>query len=486
MHNRIERRRHYPMENGMTKNSKASQTRPAPSEGRMYWIKYALPCAGIWLLYCLAYFPGQMSSDSLDQWGQMLRFDFNDDHPAFHTLSNWLITRLWLSPAAVALAQIITMSVLIGSGLSKLRALGVSPAVLWMACGLFALSPVMGMTTITLWKDIPYSMSILWLTLLLLEVISSKGRWLAASWRNMVLLGIASFCVSIFRHNGPPIALGTLLALGFVYRAFWKRVAMVFLIAVTIYGAVSGPLYSVLGVKRLSNVYKYQVIVHQVAATVAAGTPLAPEEVQVLDGIMPVEQWKSRYSCARVTSLISNSPLNEEKLEKGGSSLGRLWPSLFLRNPGAIVNHVLCSGGLVWNVSPSQLYLYTIAGGIEEPNEFRLSTSPKLPRLHHILGVFVKLTQERKLIWLVWRPAIYLYGTVLLAALAAFRMREAAWLLFALPALLQSMELFLVCPVQDFRYQFSVYLVGLMSLCLPFCRKSERVVGNPVDIRKPA
>ncbi len=474
------------MENDMTKNSKSQSDKTGALWRRMYWIKYALPCAGIWLLYWLAYFPGQMSSDSLDQWGQMLRFDFNDNHPAFHTLSNWLITRLWLSPAAVALAQIITMSVLIGSGLSKLRTLGVSPAVLWAVCGLFTLSPVMGMTTITLWKDIPYSMSILWLTLLLLEVITSEGRWLAASWRNMVLLGVASFCVSIFRHNGPPVALGTLLALGFVYRAFWKRVAVAFVIAITIYGAVHGPLYSVLGVKEMSSAFKYQVLLHQVAASVAAGTPLAPEEARVLDGIMPVEQLKSRYSCARTTSIIFDSPLNEQELENGGASLGRLWLSLLLRNPGAIVNHLLCSGGLVWNVSPFKHYLYATEGGIEQPNEFRLSTRPKLPRLHHILGDFVNLTLERKLIWLIWRPAIYLYGTMLLSALAAFRLRETAWLLFALPVLLQSMTLFLLCPAQDFRYQFSVYLVGLMSLCLPFYRKGERVVGNPLDIRKPA
>lgn len=172
-----------------------------------HWAKYALPCIAVWLVYWLAFFPALMSPDSLDQWGQRLNHNFSDHHPAFHTFIIWLITFLWLSPASAALGQLLVMSSLIGWGLSKFQRLGVPSVVLWMVCGLFAVSPVMGMMTISLWKDIFYAISVLWLTLLLVEVIVSDGKWFTVSWRNVILLGIVLFFIAIFRHNGPQLFL---------------------------------------------------------------------------------------------------------------------------------------------------------------------------------------------------------------------------------------------------------------------------------------
>jgi hypothetical protein len=45
-------------------------------------------------------------------------------------------------------------------------------------------------------------------------------------------------------------------------------------------------------------------------------------------------------------------------------------------------------------------------------------------------------------------------------------MQEPRWLIFAVPAMLQSVSLLLVNVGQDFRYQFSIYLISLISLCL--------------------
>jgi hypothetical protein len=87
-------------------------------------LRYALPCAIVWSIYLLAYWPGLMSYDSLQQWEQMTTGQLDNWHPAFHTMSNWLITRLWLSPAAVALTQIATLSLLVGWTVARIRRLG--------------------------------------------------------------------------------------------------------------------------------------------------------------------------------------------------------------------------------------------------------------------------------------------------------------------------------------------------------------------------
>jgi hypothetical protein len=61
-----------------------------------------------------------MISDSFDQWNQMVTGAVNNHHPAFHTFYMWLITRIYYSPATIAIFQIILFSLVISYGLGIL------------------------------------------------------------------------------------------------------------------------------------------------------------------------------------------------------------------------------------------------------------------------------------------------------------------------------------------------------------------------------
>jgi hypothetical protein len=436
--------------------------------GQAYWAKYALPCLTIWLVYWLAFFPALMNVDSLAQWHQILGiWPMNDDHPAFHTLMMWLLTRLWFSPAVIALAQMVAMSGLIGWGLAGFARLGVPRVILWSVCGLFALSPVMGTMTITLLKDIPYGMSVLWLTLLILRIIVSHGEWLKSSRWNIVLLGVALVCVVLFRHNGVLVSLGTIVIIGGVYRPYWKQILIAFFIAASIYGVVRGPLYNVVGVRRVTDYLLYQVPVHQVAAVVAAGTPLTSEERSILDKLFPIDKWGKAYVCSSIHSIYYAHDFNYPLIDSDSeykAAFRRVWLSLLLRNPLAVIRHQLCAGALVWLVPPLT-YLYTVEREIPQ-NELGLSTQSQWPAMRRLITKLLDWSERPEVIWLLWRPALYLYIILLLTAVVAYRMQEPRWLIFAVPAMLQSVSLLLVNVGQDFRYQFSIYLISLISLCL--------------------
>jgi hypothetical protein len=436
--------------------------------GQAYWAKYALPCLTIWLVYWLAFFPALMNVDSLAQWHQILGiWPMNDDHPAFHTLMMWLLTRLWFSPAVIALAQMVAMSGLIGWGLAGFARLGVPRVILWSVCGLFALSPVMGTMTITLLKDIPYGMSVLWLTLLILKIIVSHGEWLKSSRWNIVLLGVALVCVALFRHNGVLVSLGTIVIIGGVYRPYWKQILIAFFIAASIYGVVRGPLYNVVGVRRVTDYLLYQVPVHQVAAVVAAGTPLTSEERSILDKLFPIDKWGKAYVCSSIHSIYYAHDFNYPLIDSDSeykAAFRRVWLSLLLRNPLAVIRHQLCAGALVWLVPPLT-YLYTVEREIPQ-NELGLSTQSQWPAMRRLITKLLDWSERPEVIWLLWRPALYLYIILLLTAAVAYRMQEPRWLIFAVPAMLQSVSLLLVNVGQDFRYQFSIYLISLISLCL--------------------
>ena len=125
-----------------------------PVQRRFRWLAFALPMIAAWGVYLLAFWPGLMSANSLDQWGQVLSGRYNDHHPAFHSFIIWLLTRLAETPAVVALAQIVALALVAGAVLAFIESLGVAPVWVWAASILFAVSPVNGTMVNTLWKDL--------------------------------------------------------------------------------------------------------------------------------------------------------------------------------------------------------------------------------------------------------------------------------------------------------------------------------------------
>ncbi len=67
---------------------------------------------------------------------------------------------------------------------------------------------------------------------------------------------------------------------------------------------------------------------------------------------------------------------------------------------------------------------------------------------------------------LFYTPAVFLYLGLYCTALFAYRAKQSRYLLYFLPAAVQSAVMLLINVSRDFRYQYGVYLVGLFSLGL--------------------
>ena len=82
------------------------------------------------LVWWLGWFPGFMSSDSIDQLGQAARFDFQNFHPITHTFSLWVVTRIWNDAGAITLLQVMLLAGLLGYTARRLNQVG---APWWLA-----------------------------------------------------------------------------------------------------------------------------------------------------------------------------------------------------------------------------------------------------------------------------------------------------------------------------------------------------------------
>src|SRR5262249_36550282 len=158
-----------------------------------------------------------------NQWLDMESWLWVDHHPIFHTFCNWLVTRVWHTPAAVALAQILALSAVVGWALALMRSWGMPRWLALGTCLLLALAPGNGLMVITVAKDTPFAIALLALTVLVLKVVASGGEWLQRPWA-WLGLGVTVALVSLFRQNGLVAAFGSVLALVACYPGSWRRI----------------------------------------------------------------------------------------------------------------------------------------------------------------------------------------------------------------------------------------------------------------------
>ncbi|MGB9754843.1 DUF6020 family protein [Roseiflexus castenholzii] len=425
-----------------------------------------------------------MSYDSVDQWGQLLRGKYNDVHPAFHTWTMWLITRVWLSPAAVALAQIGALALVCGLTVRELALLGVSRWVQVVLTVLFALSPVNNLMVITLWKDIPYAIALLCVFWMLLRVWRTDGVWLRA-WPALVAIGAALAALALYRHNGAPTALLILPAWLLVGRQVrWRQVVVIGGVAVALVLLVKVGLYRALDVTPAPPWFVRQAQIHQMAAFATQSERLDPGDRALLERLLPLDQWRTRYWCYSVFPLLyGNPPPDRGFFDTHVGEFAALWQRLALRDPATLARHQWCLTTLIWRVTQSaEAYLYTWERGfiVREARQLGLAPASIVPSVRDGWVVpWLERLERPEWVWLVWRPALYLYLALFCAAVAMIRHRSWRLAGLALPVVAQSLIWMLLLTVQDFRFQYPVYIIGLLALGLLFVPVSE---GGGADV----
>jgi hypothetical protein len=430
------------------------------------WLFYALPMIGGWGIYFLTFYPGIITPDAVNQWDQIITRQFNDALPVTHTLIVLLITRFWLSPAAVIVVQILSLSLTVAWGISILDEHGLPRWAGWVLVVIFALSPVNGKMVVTLWKDILYSTFLLLLSLMVLKVVFSRGAWLQhrTSW---LWLGFVSLGISSFRLNGLPVPFFTLIILAVIYRFQWKPLVAALVFFISFFVIIQGPVYNQLHVDRKTG-FKQLLFMHHISAHIVTGGPLTPQEETMASRILPIDEWA--YDCCTNIRVWYTPSYSEERFAQESDTILRLFLSLLFREPRVEANHMICVSSLIWGL-PSQCKLNHESfptGQIRwiSPNGNNLKENSLIPTLVVPLSKFEWVINQTPVDILFYTPALYLYLAIYCTALFAFRNRSWKKMLFVLPATIQSAVMLLINVSRDFRYQYGVFLIGLFSLGL--------------------
>ncbi len=437
------------------------EPRPTFREGLLYALP-AILSGGIWLL---GIFPGSLSPDSTDQWHQATGGQhMHDAHPLLHTLIIRWLSLLWTTPAVVSVAQILGFGALIGWGCVSLRQAGLSRVGAWLTALVMGLAPVNGTLINTLWKDIPFSLAVLALSILLFRAAqlrdetSRRGFWVG--------LAIASIMTIHMRHNGLPAVLGAFMGLMLLEWRQWKRVALVFVAVMVVATGSRKLLLYAYGVPPVEGGIT---LIGYLGAHVAAGTELSAEERAILDDIHPLDdRWN--YLCYSNVPTVFDGRFDMDAVRRHKDALPALLVELTRRNYQPTLNHATCASAMLWKLSHGRDHINGPSIWRRKTGEiatiFESPVSPKpepiFPALGQQMLELTAKTLEGDLIWFFWRPALPFYLAILACAVMCLRMRSWRPTAVLMPILLHSAALALLIPSPDVRYQYPVILVGQM------------------------
>jgi hypothetical protein len=443
-----------------------------------FW--YTIPSVVSWTFYLLVFWPGGITNDSADQWLQATNGPISDHHPAFHTLCIWLITRIWHSPAAVALTQILFLSSVAGWAIITMRRLGLPKWKAALICCIFAFHPAISSMSVILWKDIAYSISILALTTILLKIVHDDSRWMAQSF-SWLILGLLASLVSLFRHQGPLIAWITVILLMIIYREYWQHYFLALILALAIWIGIRGPLYSAIHVPSQSvHGSVLMSVLHHLGGYLANGESTELEARKLFENIHPLTRGKWPHNPYWADTLWFSPEMNRHFAFSHKEEILKSFWSLFLVRPTVALKNQIVLASYLWSIRfpPNAPYssVPLSVNGDGEAQSIQVSKDIEdllglhnCPPFPQFSKIFMRLlpfnhsaTGSSWWSCLIWRPAFYFYVLIISAAIASMRSKKWPYMLVCLPVLINWVSMIIFPMSQELRFQYSTLLSSIL------------------------
>lgn len=151
------------------------------------------------LIWWAAFSPAIMSPDSLAQWGETKNLIFSDWHPYLSTVYFTFFSKVFNTPAAVAIFQIILTTIFFAYAFYFFLQQNVGKKIVIPVYFLLFFSIPVSLYNITIWKDVIFSLAIVIAAFLIAKKEYENKKW--QKWE-LVSLMVFFIIATTFRHNG--------------------------------------------------------------------------------------------------------------------------------------------------------------------------------------------------------------------------------------------------------------------------------------------
>lgn len=420
---------------------------------------YSIPSILVYTVSVLTFWPAQMSPDSLAQWEQITQGTYSDSHPVISTLMYSGINHVLPGPQWCVLVMSLLLAITWGWALSESKNWLVNRYVVLAASVLFPIYLPTFLLISTLWKDIPFSIGILGISILTSYLIRKDFKF-----NKSICFGFVFFGVLVFgtRHNGIIIIIPFfLLMLFFVKEKTGKIVTLsLLLFQVFVFILAKTILISALHSSGIGGQYKAIYGLHIIGAMEKANISWSSSERDIVEKILPEKAWKEGYRCDSVVPLFWNKNISWEYLSSNSKAINKLALKSIVNHPQIFIEHQLCVTGMVWRIKQNLNEYFPISPmeitAMPVANELGLHMKPKLPFISDCIRNITESILSYYAEWI--RPAGYLLAGLFFSTLIFFKFGSATILIFS-PAILNAGSWLILSGSQDYRYMWPVVLV---------------------------
>lgn len=432
------------------------------------FLNYCLPIILVFFIVLLAYWPGILVSDSMVQWDQTQTGVYSNWHPIVATLCIKLLSIIWNTPGFVLFVQALIISILFAYVLMKIeKYYNVNRIFLIIISILFSLYPLNYNSAIILLKDSIYSILIFALSGVVIELINNNN-WLN-KWKNKIFFVILAFFISAFRHNGI-IALSLLFIILFIaLKNIRKNITFIFIAWLILHFGINMLLMNCFNVKKATYANTYAPVSHLFARMLnTEGVEFTEDEIKEMSEFVDVEKLKNTYQQFNMDPSI-NCQITEN-LELNGKKYIKLCIKKIIEYPTIFIKQYVKLSSFLY--APFQIddTAYTV-GMFEETDLWRYKNiypqfeeNSKLPGLLIYLKKATHYIQQSKFDFIVKRPALWMYISIITILLISIKYKNKKILLIIVPVICNTISLIPALPVHMTRYIYATILVGWLII----------------------
>lgn len=395
-------------------------------------------------------------------------------HPPFYCMLLKLIIMIWDSTYAVIIVQIFFWTYVVLEGMLFVRKRGISQSFLLIFAFLLGINPANYIHLCTIWKDVPYAISLMWLIIIFARLVldkNSKNRWYI-----YLELVVALVFIFFIRRNGIVVYA---LSIAFCSAFLRKNTKLIIsiLISIGLIVFIKYPLYSYLGIQE-SNGGIYIGLGQDILGVYYAGGNLSEESMEMVNVLTFHNNGQFNYDPYRADSSYD--------LDVSITTFIKNYLDTFFKNPVTMTREILCRQDCVWDLFGGQnatLHCVNYAGTQDYQGEWNNYYPVRINNEYtYSLSKYQNYTVSNQLLnILTWKTGIYTLLVVFAFLSVLIKKKDRKiWLVFV-PFAGQIVSLMLSTGWSDFRYYWPLNLIAVFILLLiPTVKEVKKEVADEI------
>lgn len=452
---------------GVTSSGNGLARKPHRAKaGLFFWIPAAIIAAIDIVVLILAFYPGIISPDSVDQIEQIFTGVYSNHHPVVHTMLIRLC--MWAGSAVFgtvnagvctySIFQILILAASFAYVIMTLYQMQISFKVIIPFFLAYALLPYNIFYSFTMWKDVLFGAAVAAFFTALLRIIRGIGKGKAA---NLIVLAVSSAGVCLLRSNGW-MAFAVTLVIG-IFVLGRKHIKTIIIMAVVFIAAmaVRGPLFNALGIAKPDILESLAIPMQQIARVLSEGEKITAEQRETLSHIADPDMIAEKYRWDTVDTFKNDIRNTGDVgyIEEHKKELLGLYIEMAKQHPVTFVEAWIDQTKGYWN-GGYEFWNWTVVN----ENRFGIERVTKDRKAEQILTTYADRFNRIYPLQLFISIGLCTWMTVILAAGGIAGRRKET--LLAVPGIVLVLTLMIATPIScEFRYAYALFTAFPAIFC---------------------